>query len=204
MIMNPLDRPVMANNTPCYVLSVAPTAGCVPQIIINVGRSGTSAEADLVDILAVSRILKWSSAFNGMVGAAALLLPLSAAPESHIQAQTPKDAIDTASSAAAHVNFKIIIPRVLSLRVPDADTVAVTTATVYTAAVATVAVTSNSHNVTLTATGRSPAEQVAGNIILSAAARKTIAQDAVCAGPARAAGGISIPAGRIVCTASMP
>jgi hypothetical protein len=147
----------------------------------------------------VGRILKWSSAFNGVVGTAALLLPLSAAPESHIQAQTTNAATGTASSAPAHVNFKIIIPRVLSLRVADAETAAVDTA-----AVNMVAVMSNNHNVALTATTtRSPAGSVAGNVILSAAARKTIAQDAACTGPT-GAGGMAVPTGRIICTASMP
>jgi hypothetical protein len=151
----------------------------------------------------VGRILKWSRAFNGVVGTAALLLPLSAAPESHIQAQTTKTATDTASSAAAHVDFKIIIPRVLSLSVADVDTTAATTGPVATVRFNTVAVASNSHNVALTATVRSPAESVPGNVILSAAARKTIAQNAVCAAPGYA-GGTSVPAGRIICTASMP
>jgi hypothetical protein len=123
-----------------------------------------------------------------VVGTAALLLPLSATPESHIQAQTA----NSTSSAAAHVNFKIIIPRVLYLHVSDADTAAVAAANVN-----TVAGMSNSHNVALTATGRSAAGSVAGNVILSAAARKTIAQDAVCAPRTGAAS-------RIICTASMP
>jgi hypothetical protein len=110
----------------------------------------------------VGTILNWSWAFNGVVGAAALLLPLSAAPESQMQAQTGNAAHGTAFSAVAHLNFKIIIPQALSLRVPGADT-----------SVATVTVT-----------------------------RKAVAQDAVCAAPARAAG--KAAAGPIVCTASMP
>jgi hypothetical protein len=117
--------------------------------------------------------------FNGVLGTAALLLPLSATPESHIQAPTT----DSKSSATAHVDFKIIIPRVLYLQVSDADTVAVM---------------SNSHNVALTTTLRSATGAVAGNVILNSAARKTIAQDAVCAAPAGA------PANRLICTASMP
>jgi hypothetical protein len=123
------------------------------------GKSSTSAQFDRVDILGVDKLPKWSWAFNGVLGTAALLLPLSAVPESHIQAQTT----NAASGAAAHVNFKIIIPRVLYLHVSDADTVAVI---------------SNSHNVALTATVRSTTGSVA--------ARKTIVQDAVCAAPAGA------------------
>jgi hypothetical protein len=136
---------------------------------------------------------------NSAVIAAALLLPLSAAPESHIQAQSA----NATSNSAAHVNFKIIIPKVLYLHVPDADTAAAETADI-----ATVAVMSNSHNVALTATARTPAGPVAANVILSAAARKTIAQDAVCAPPTRAADlaarGPAPPANRVICTASMP
>jgi hypothetical protein len=132
------------------------------------GKSSTSAQFDRVDILGVDRLLKWSWAFNGVLGTAALMLPLSAAPESHIQAQTT----NAAAGATAHVNFKIIIPRVLYLHVSDADTVAVM---------------SNSHNVALTATVPSTAG--------SGAARKTIAQDAVCEAPA---------ASRVICTLSMP
>lgn len=150
----------------------------------------------------MGRILKWSSAFNGVLGTAALLLPLSAAPESHIQAQAANAAAGTVSSSA-HVDFKIIIPRVLSLSVADVDTTAVTSGPVATVRFNTVAVASNSHNVALTSTVRSAAESVAGNVILSAAARKTIAQDAVCAGRT-GAGGTPFPAGWIICTASMP
>jgi hypothetical protein len=131
----------------------------------------------------VDRIVKWSWLWNGVLGSAALLLPLSAAPESHLLAPTAKDT----SSAAAHVDFKIIIPRVLYLSVPDANSVAVM---------------SNSHNVALTATVRSATGSVAGNLILSAAARKTIAQDAVCAAPAAAVRGAA--SNRVICTASMP
>jgi hypothetical protein len=136
----------------------------------------------------VDRIVNWSRVFNGVLGTAALLLPLSATPESHIQAPTT----DSKSSATAHVDFKIIIPRVLYLRVSDADTAAAV------AAPNTVAVMSNSHNVALTTTARSATGSVAGNVILNSAARKTIAQDAVCAAPAGA------PANRLICTASMP
>jgi hypothetical protein len=133
--------------------------------------------------------------FSGALGAAALLLPLSATPESHIQAPTP----NSKSSAIAHVDFKIIIPRVLYLRVSGADTAADTAAVAM--APNTVAVMSNSHNVALTTT-RSATGAVAGNVILNAAARKTIAQDAVCAAPAGP--GLDAAANRVFCTASMP
>lgn len=138
----------------------------------------------------MDRIVKWSWVFNGVLGTAALLLPLSATPESHIQAPTT----NSKSGATARVDFKIIIPRVLYLHV--SDTAAVDTPP------NTVAVMSNSHNVALTATVRSGTGSVAGSLILSAAARKTIAQDAVCAAPAAA--GLAAPANRVICTASMP
>jgi hypothetical protein len=135
----------------------------------------------------VDRIVKGSWVLNGVLGTAALLLPLSATPESHIQAT----ATDSKSSATAHVDFKIVIPRVLYLRVADADMAAGT-------APDTVAVMSNSHNVALSAV-RPATGARAGNVILSAAARKTIAQDVQCAAPSAAA-----PSNRIICTASMP
>jgi hypothetical protein len=57
--------------------------------------------------------VKWHRAFNGLRTGAALLLPLAAAPESRIESGT----VSSASSAMAHVNFKIVIPQVLYLRV---------------------------------------------------------------------------------------
>ena len=56
--------------------------------------------------------MKWSKAFNGSMATAALLLPMIVAAESHIQAETA----GTATAAAARVNFKIVIPKVLYLR----------------------------------------------------------------------------------------
>jgi hypothetical protein len=137
----------------------------------------------------VGKIMKWSWAFNCVVGAAALLVPPTAAPDSRLQAQ----AGNAASSTLAHVNFKIIIPPVLYLHVASANEGA--------ADPRTVAIMSNNHNVTLTATARTPANTVAGTFILSAAARKIIAQEAVCtpsAGAHRALGH------GLVCTASIP
>ena len=158
----------------------------------------------------MGKILKWSWAFNCVVGAAALLLPPTAAPDSHLQAQ----AGSAASSAAAHVNFKIIVPPVLYLHVASANEGA---------ADPRVAIMSNNHNVTLTATirtpddnaagapsgtrgdahTRTPANTVAGTFILSAAARKIIAQEAACTPSASAHPGMSHGNG-LVCTASIP
>jgi hypothetical protein len=156
------------------------------------GKSSTSARFESADILDVSKIVKRSWAFNGLMGAAALLLPVTAETESHIQT----GAASAAVGATAHLNFRIIIPRVLYVRTAGAETLAIL---------------SNSHNVTLTATVRSSdttanqltsADVVRNHVILSAAARKVIAQDAACA-----PGGLHPPpalAGQVVCTASMP
>ena len=147
----------------------------------------------MVDILDVSNIVKWSWAFNGLLGSAALLLPVAAVPESRIQSEAPSGAVQ----ATAHVNFRIVIPKVLYLHVgtgderdPDPETVAVM---------------SNNRNVWLTATVRTRDDHpraARGNIILSATARNIIAQDAVCTAvglrPA------AVGANRLVCTVSMP
>jgi hypothetical protein len=139
----------------------------------------------------VGKIVKWSWAFNCVVGAAAVLLPPTAAPDSHLQTQ----AGSSAASATAHVNFKIIIPPVLYLHVAGANEGAADSRTVD--------VMSNNHNVTLTATTRTPAGSVAGNVILSATARKIIAQDAVCMPSASAHRGMG-QGNRVICTASIP
>ena len=131
-----------------------------------------------------------------VVGAAALLPP-TAAPDSHLQAQ----AGSAASSATAHVNFKIVIPPVLYLHVASANEGA--------ADPRTVAIMSNNHNVTLTATIRSdahtrtPANTGAGTFLLSAAARRIIAQEAVCTPSPSARRGMGHGNG-LVCTASIP
>jgi hypothetical protein len=57
--------------------------------------------------------VQWHRAFNGLITGAALLLPLTAVPESQIETGTAS----TAPSVTAHVNFKIVIPQVLYLRV---------------------------------------------------------------------------------------
>ncbi len=190
----------MARYAPCYVARVAPPSGLRPRDIHESGapgpRAGTSVPSDLVDIFAVGKILKWSRAFNCVVGAAALLLPPTAAPDSHLQAQ----AGSAASSVAAHVNFKIIVPPVLYLHVASANEGA--------ADPRTVAIMSNNRNVTLTATIRSdahtrtPANTAVGTI-LSAASRKIIAQEAVCTPSASARRGMGQSNG-LLCTASIP
>jgi hypothetical protein len=105
-----------------------------------------------------------------MVGGAALLLPPAAAPDSHLQAQAGGAAL----SAAAHVNFKIIVPPVLYLHVASANEGA---------ADARVAIMSHNY--------------------MSAAARKIIAQQAVCTPSASTQRGMGHGNG-LVCTASIP
>jgi hypothetical protein len=107
---------------------------------------------------------------TALVGAAALLLPPPAAPDSHFQAQTGA----AASSAAAHVNFEIIIPPALYLHVASANEGA-----------ANPRVAIMSHN------------------YMRAATRKIIAQEAVCTPSAGAHRGMGHGNG-LVCTASIP
>ena len=115
---------------------------------------------------------------------ASLLLPLTAVPESHVQTVEPSSAV----TATAHVNFKIIIPQVLSLQMGDGNSLALDRETV--------AIMSNGHNVSLNATEPRAAGGTRSqhNLILSSAARKGIAQDAHCRLGLKAA----------VCTVSMP
>ena len=138
--------------------------------------------------------------FNGSMGTAALLLPLMVAAESHIQTKTA----GTATAVTAHVNFKIIIPKVLYLRVGSGDDLTVDTETV--------AIMSNSRNVTLNATVRTPGSDThaRGSVVLGASGRKIISQDALCtagdahATPAPAQAGRVKVDDRLVCTLSMP
>jgi hypothetical protein len=142
--------------------------------------------------------VKRSKAFTGAICVAALL-PSMVAAESHIQTK----AAGTASVATARVNFKIVIPTVLYMQVGNAADHAL--GADRTPGAETVAIMSNSRNVTLNATRRRPDSDVAlrGNVvrsapvILSASGRKVIAQNAPCtAGDAHAH--------PVVCTASMP
>jgi hypothetical protein len=138
--------------------------------------------------------VKWSQGFNGSMSVAALLLPLMVAAESHIQTEAAR----AASATTARVNFKIIIPTVLYMRVGNASDRA--------SGAQTVAIMSNSRNVTVNATARAPDSDVhargsvipsASARILSAPGRKVIAQDAPCVvGDAHAH--------PVVCTVSMP
>ena len=131
-----------------------------------------------------------------------LLPPTLVEAESRIQT----GAANATLNATAHVNFKIVIPQVLYLHV-DGGTAGA-------AGAQTVAVMSNGRNVTLNATLRTPDSNVParGNLILSAAARKIIAQDARCmpplapvaAPPAGVHGPGNIGTRQVICTVSMP
>jgi hypothetical protein len=96
--------------------------------------------------------------------------------------------------ATAHVTIKIIIPQSLYLSVGSDGRGG--------AGAQTVSVMSNGHYAALTATLLRPTNEVHSNVILSAAARKIIAQDAACrAGDVQVTGGGN---GRVICTASSP
>jgi hypothetical protein len=149
--------------------------------------------------------VKWSKGFNGSMSMAALLLPLTVAADSHVQTK----AASAASAATSHVDFKIIIPSVLYLHVGSANDRTSRGAE-------TVAIMSNNRNVTLNASVRTPESDVhaRGSAILSASARKVIAQDALCtvgdahaaaaAAPTAARGRVNVNEHQLVCTVSMP
>jgi hypothetical protein len=146
-------------------------------------------------------IVKWSWAVNGSMSVAALLLPLMVAADSQIQTE----GANAASVATTHVNFKIIIPTVLSLRIGSGSG--------RTADAETVAIMSNGRNVSLNATLRTadPGVHAPGRVVLGAAGRKVIAQDALCmAGDAHAAPApaqarrVKVDDRPVVCTVSMP
>jgi len=99
-----------------------------------------------------------------------------AVPESHIQ----PGAAGVPVSATAHVNFRILIPQVLSLRTESGD---------HGETAQTVAIMSNGRDVTLSASvGTHDVFHAHTGVIISAPARKIIAQDARCSpGSAHAA-----------------
>jgi hypothetical protein len=121
---------------------------------------------------------------------AAILLPLLAAADSSVQSGSGNKGL----SASAHLDFKIIIPRVLSLNV-DEQSARVTGAQ-------SVSIYSNSRTVTLAASLASN-ESARGNLILNSAARKVIEREAACALGASSTTLAGAPA-RALCTVSMP
>jgi hypothetical protein len=120
-----------------------------------------------------------------------LLLPLWAGAESHLQGGPVSGKV----SATAHVDFRILIPKVLSLGVAGGDTQGPGTQRV--------AIFSNSRNATLAASsGSMPAAR--NNVILRAAAGKVIAREAACQLPTDASSRVSPKTNGMICTVSMP
>ena len=135
--------------------------------------------------------MKCCLGLRALMPAASLLLPLWAVAESHIQAESGGGKL----SATAHVDFRIVIPKVLSLGIAGGETGDLSAPRV--------AIYSNSRNVTLTAS--SDSVPIARNaVILSAAARRVIARDAACRLPADARGGVGSKTSGMVCTVAMP
>jgi hypothetical protein len=147
--------------------------------------------------------MKCPWAFNGLMSTAALLMPMMAVPESHVQTAAASTATNVAAHAEAHVNFKIVIPTVLSLRMGSADDRG--------GGAKTMTIMSNGRNVMLSSTARSPEDaRVHDGVILSASARKIIAQDAPCAlriddaAVSARAHRVNVNSQPLVCTVSMP
>jgi len=138
--------------------------------------------------------MKWSWAFSSSMSSAALLLPFLAVGDSQVRSRAAAKAL----SATAHVDFKIMIPTVLYL---EAGGVRRGNAP------QTVAIRSNSRTVALSASAQ-PSGEAPYHVVLNAAARKGISQEAACAPPAAASSSAArLPGGansRTVCTASMP
>ncbi len=134
--------------------------------------------------------MKCCRAFPGLLTITSLLLPLWASAESQLQVG-PRSG---KTSAAAHVDFRIVVPQVLSLGLIDGDT--------QVPGAQRVAIFSNSRNVTFAASGGSmPA---ARSRVIHAAARKPIARDVVCQLPADVGGGGRSLPHAMICTVSMP
>jgi hypothetical protein len=141
--------------------------------------------------------MNWSARVSCTMWSAALLAPLPAAAESQIHAAA------TRMTASAHVNFKIVIPTVLSMevlsRVHSGDDVQ------------KVAIGSNGRTVMLAATVQG-SNLPRRDLILGAAARKIIVQDPACAlgvqssvtATAGARSGAGRGDARMICTVSMP
>ena len=123
----------------------------------------------------------WRAARTALAGSAALLLPFLAAADSQLASGS------ATLRASAHLDFKIIIPRVLSLDLPG-ELRGGTGAQ-------PVAIYSNSRSIafgpTITASGAAR-----GGLVLNAAARKVIAQNVSC--------GTGVRTASLICTASMP
>ena len=136
--------------------------------------------------------MKWSARQSSVVFAAAMLLPFAAAPESQDRTQAHSRAV-----ATARVDFKIVIPKVLSLEVLAGIGPGITGQTV--------AIGSNGRTVALAATLNGAAVP-RNDLILRAAAGRNIAQETACAIGARnpASTAIGRADARMICTVSTP
>jgi hypothetical protein len=136
-----------------------------------------------------------ASAFSRLMGSLLTLLPLCLAAESQIAANGSGRQL----SAAAHVDFRIIIPRVLALDVAS-DTRG--------PGAQRVAVFSNSRTATLSSTLPGLSLPANRSVILVAAARKVIAEETLCVSSSGInAGTLAGAAGKphgMICTVSMP
>ena len=132
-------------------------------------------------------MMKSHPSLCGLLCTAALWAPLPAAADSETRAGAAGRV-----SASAHVDFKIVIPRVLSLTVIQAGDGM--------GAAQAVAIGSNGRNVALAATVRG-AGSPRHDAVLGAPLRSNIAQQASCA-PGIVTPVASSPA--VVCTVSMP
>ncbi len=126
---------------------------------------------------------------RGLIAGLVLLLPTMTRAESHIVSGAATDSL----RVTAHLNFKIVIPKVLYLSVASEDHGS--------AGAPTVAIMSTGRDVTLNATVRAPAARVpasldaaTNSIVLTASARKSIAQNVPC----------TRGDGPTICTVSMP
>jgi hypothetical protein len=128
---------------------------------------------------------------RGLILATSLLLPLWAAAESHLQAAPQNGKV----SATARVDFRIVIPKVLSVDIAGGDT--------HGPGAQSVAIFSNSRNVTLAASAGSTSA-ARNNVILRAAAGKVIAREAACQLPVDASRGVAPKTNGMICTVSMP
>ena len=128
--------------------------------------------------------MKWSANACRVMCSGALLLPFPAAPETQVHIGAQSHAV-----AATHVDFKIVIPTVLSLEMLAGTRPG--------NAVQTVAIGSNGRTVALAAT-LNGAALPRHDLILGAVSGRNIAQETDCAIAVRNI------AAKLICTVSMP
>jgi hypothetical protein len=149
-----------------------------------------SSQHDSRDLNCGRHVVQRGSVVRRLIAGVVLVMPIMAVAESHMGSGSATARLN----ATAHANFKIVIPSVLYLNVASEDNPI--------PGARTVMVMSTGRDITLNATVRAPTAGLpvsigtaaAGNIVLTAAARKSIAQNVPC----------TRGDGPIVCTASMP